>query len=248
MRQKWLTGCILLALVSVAVAVLIPLGRPFGKSITVSTTPTRLQFTQTPSATLISDGSFATNTYWDFGLDFTWSADSSLVDFASTNRNDSLTQSNLLITSTYDYRLIYTISAWATGEIQAILGGSPDTARSADGTYTSTVTAGGRDRNLSFVPTSTYTTNNMAIDDVSLALLQPGLARGITLYNEGTSTVYYLVNCDTNEFNRAYADSSCPELPVGMTVTLPLHAVDQGYGSMVHRTAAGVSTLKVTAE
>lgn len=123
--------------------------------------------------TLVTNGSFASDANWTKGTGWTISGGTASCDGTQTSDSD-LTQAITLVDGS-DYAVTYTVSGLTAGTITPVVGGTAGTARSANGTYTETITASSTDE-LSLRADADFTGS---VDDVSLKATAIKLAVGI---------------------------------------------------------------------
>lgn len=115
-------------------------------------------------ADLVTNGAFATDTDWTKGDG--WTIASGTADVDGSQAGDSDLEQDIVVVNGNSYEVIFTVSDFTAGTIIAKVGGASGTARSANGTFTETIVAGGGSSpRLEFTANAT---GDMKIDNVSV--------------------------------------------------------------------------------
>jgi hypothetical protein len=168
-----------------------------------------------PRATIITNGTFDTDTIWTKGTG--WTIGSGVATFAATGSSSNLDQAATLLVG-QSYLLTYTLTQSAGNFNTSLSGGTPVTGpnRTSSGTYVEVLTAVSGNNNLRITAGSTFAGT---IDNVTL---QP-----ITVQSQGTSLVTYRSQGDgiTGTAGTAY------DIRLGDVGWIPC---SEGHGDQVH--------------
>ncbi len=124
------------------------------------------------------NGSFGINGFWTLGTGVTIDTGNAWAAFSSVT-GAGLTQTPPhALTASWPYIVTYTISGYSAGNIHVTIGGTNGTTRSANGTYTETITsssdptivftASGFTGKISAVSATSYATFDIQNDGVSI--------------------------------------------------------------------------------
>lgn len=110
---------------------------------------------------LVSNGSFASDTVWTKGTD--WTIGSGIATKAASSAT-ALEQS-ISVTTDLAYFISFDVLNYAAGDLTVSLGGTTGQTVSADGTYTETIVCGSSDTKIAFTSDSAF---DGAIDNVTV--------------------------------------------------------------------------------
>jgi hypothetical protein len=118
--------------------------------------------------TYVKNGDFqGTADPWTFSAGFAWTAATHLMTKSNTGNSETLSQNTTCVNGT-SYVVIYTIGSYAgSGNVTISLGGTNGTGRTANGTYTETISCGAT-ANAPLVVTVASTVTAVTIDVVSV--------------------------------------------------------------------------------
>lgn len=253
--MKKLFGPLLAGLLALSAAGQTVLNFPWGQSLTaVATSQVMTVYQPMSSSNLVWNGDGAhDSTNWTLGAN--WTVSSNLF-IAKGGDSGSLSQ-DVSVRPGQTYWVSCNVTNPAVGEIapsngtqwvQVFLGGEPLERMTNAQVLAGAIECGTVDRTLRF-DVSTTNATDLSLTSISLYPYDLAFAKYITLYNAGSSAVYYAPNMNANQFELAYSNSVLPELPAGMTIDMPLGPpaeYTEKYTTLRYRTASGAeTTLKV---
>lgn len=234
---------------------------PWGQSLSVNATTqvaTVRQHADEDSLVYNGDATYST-TGWSFGTSWTLSND---VFWCDGDEPGRLVQTGLNVREGQAYYVSFVVTNVAGGDlpgagtsnhwVQASLGGFPSSRYTNSQDVALYLTCGYTDdRALAFAVTPGTNGVQVGVDNITVYPLDLAFGEEVTLYNAGSSAVYFGPNMPGDLFEKAYSNSTLPELPAGMTLDLPLRQSDEGWKFLTlrYRTAADeTTTLKLITE
>jgi hypothetical protein len=151
---------------------------------------------------VIQNGNFTGNADgWTLGAGWAYRSN----DIERTAGAATPTASQLLtpVVQKCPYKVTYTVSNRSAGGVTVSLGGTAGTQRTADGTYSETITCGTTDFSLTFTADATF---NGRIDDVVCEALMPRSDAGAANYGAGNKMYYVMDNIISNGAQTANVD------------------------------------------
>jgi len=103
---------------------------------------TTLTNTSLYGPTLITNGDFATSSTWTTGTGWTIGSGVASCDGSQVADSDLTQTPATALVNAKNYIVVFTVSNYSAGNVCAVVGGTEGTDRSADGTYTETITSG----------------------------------------------------------------------------------------------------------
>jgi hypothetical protein len=226
----------------------------FGASVTASTTPTYIAIEQAPNTDIVSNGTFASTSYWITNTQ--WLVTGGKAQITNTANTEATLTNDMYqvmpaVVSGKKYRVDYTVAnlSLTTNQVQVFVGGGEGEVRTVNGTYSDDISAM-TDSNITFRVIGLDTNaNNLTVDNVTVREV-PALAYA---YGAEVSVgpedvpVYFGYSCSGDVFTNMYSGSRSMIVSSNRATIVEQGNALAPIRGFWYRTASGTATLRINA-